>query len=43
MPAEFKEVIQVQVGYFEPDSITITGKGFYPSMIVALDRVESPE
>lgn len=30
MPSEFKEQILVQVGYFEPQVVTITGKGIYP-------------
>lgn len=42
MPNEFKEIIQVQVGYFEPDQITVSGKGFYPSIIAPIDRLDPP-
>lgn len=43
MPNEFKEIIQVQIGYFEPESITISAKGYYPAILVNLDRTEIPE
>jgi hydrocephalus-inducing protein len=34
LPAEFKEVILVYIGYHEPEPITIIGKGVYPSILV---------
>jgi hypothetical protein len=34
LPAEFKEVILVSVGYYEPEPITIIGKGVYPSILI---------
>ena len=43
MPNEFKEVIMVQVGYFEPEPLTITGKGYYPSILMSLPRQENPD
>lgn len=43
MPSEFKEVVMVQVGYFEPEPITITGKGFYPAILSNMPRVDIPE
>lgn len=43
MPNDFKELVQIQVGYFEPDTITLTGKGFYPAIHVALDKLNTPE
>lgn len=43
MPNEFKELIQIQVGYFEPDNITLTGRGFYPAILVNLDKIDPPE
>lgn len=41
LPAEFKEIIMVQIGYFEPQSITIIGRGVYPSLVVQLPRSEN--
>lgn len=43
MPNEFKEIIMVQVGYFEPEPITITGKGVYPSILMNIPRQEDLE
>lgn len=43
MPNDFKEVIQVQVGYFEPESITLTAKGFYPAVLLNVPRAENKE
>jgi len=43
MPNEFKEIIMVQVGYFEPEPVTITGKGFYPAILMNVPRVDIPE
>ncbi|CAD8206755.1 unnamed protein product [Paramecium octaurelia] len=42
IPAEFKEIILVQIGYYEPEPITIIGRGVYPSMVVQLPRSENP-
>lgn len=38
MPNEFKEIIMVQVGYFEPEPVTVTGKGVYPSILMNIPR-----
>jgi hydrocephalus-inducing protein len=43
MPNEFKEIIMVQVGYFEPEPVTITGKGVYPSILMNIPRQEDTE
>ena len=42
MPNEFKEIIMVQVGYFEPEPITITGKAYYPAILMNMPRKEDP-
>jgi len=42
MPNEFKEIVNVQVGYFEPEPITITGKGYYPAVLLDIPRGENP-
>ena len=41
-PAEFKEIILVSIGYFEPDPITIFGRGVYPSLVINMPRFENP-
>lgn len=38
MPNDFKEIIMVQVGYFEPEPVTVSGKGAYPSILLGLPR-----
>ena len=43
VPNEFKEIILVQVGYFEPEPLTITGKGFYPAVLLNVPRVPVQE
>jgi hydrocephalus-inducing protein len=40
-PNEFKEIVNVQVGYFEPEPITITGKGYYPAILLDVPRGEN--
>ena len=42
LPAEFKEIILVSIGYFEPDPITIFGRGVYPSLVINMPRFENP-
>lgn len=42
LPAEFKEVILVSIGYFEPEPITIIGRGVYPSILINQPRAENP-
>ena len=41
LPAEFKEVILVSIGYYEPEPITIIGKGVYPSILMNVLRTEN--
>jgi len=34
LPSEFKEIILLQIGYFEPVPITVFGRGVYPSLVI---------
>lgn len=43
MPNDFKEIVHVLVGYFEPDPITITGKGYYGAILTNIPRIETKE
>ena len=41
LPAEFKEVVHVQIGYYEPEPITVIGKGIYPTILINQPRLEN--
>ncbi|EGR28756.1 hypothetical protein IMG5_169530, partial [Ichthyophthirius multifiliis] len=43
MPSEFKEIIQVQIGYFEPENIVLTAKAFYSAILVNLDKHQTEQ
>lgn len=41
MPEEIVEVFAVEIGYFEPKTIKVVGKGIYPAIVSNLVRVET--
>lgn len=41
IPSEFKEIILVSIGYYEPEPITVTGKGVYPSILINQPRLDN--
>lgn len=43
MPSEFREIMQVQVSYFEAENILVFGKGIYPAIFVDLERTDNEE
>jgi hydrocephalus-inducing protein len=40
MPDLFEEQFDIQMGYFDPETIRIKGEGVYPSLVCQLPREE---
>lgn len=43
MPALFEETFDVQMGYYDPETITVKGRGVYPELLCQFPRLETPD
>jgi len=43
MPEAFEECFDIQMGYYDPETITIKGKGVYPELLCQFPRIENGE
>lgn len=43
MPEAFEETFDIQMGYYDPETIIVKGKGVYPALICQFPRLNSSE
>jgi hypothetical protein len=43
MPEAFLEVFELQMGYYDPEVIKVSGHGVYPSLVCQFPRIENSE
>lgn len=43
MPEIFEETFDIQMGYYDPETIIVKGKGVYPELLCQFPRIENAD